>query len=256
MPELILTQAVQAGISLVTLNRPDRRNALSIELMRQLCDAIDRLAADPAQRVAILRGEGPAFCAGLDLHEAADFEQAAESGRLVERTLRTLRETPLITICAAHGSALAGGAGLMAACDIVVAADDLWIGFPEVRRGLLPALITRVLMHKVRDGDLRDLFLVAEPIDARRALQIGLVQRVVPAEKALIEATSLARCVLKGGPQAVRGTKLMLNELRQVPPGDLTAHLLKMHHVARESDEAREGLLAFIKKRATRWTSE
>jgi methylglutaconyl-CoA hydratase len=256
MTDLILVQPVQAGVTIVALNRPDRRNALSIELMRQLCDTIDRQSADPVQRVVILRGDGPVFCAGLDLNEAADFALAEESGRLVEQTLRTLRETSLITICAAHGSALAGGAGLMAACDIVVAADDLWIGFPEVRRGLLPALITGVLKDKVRDGDLRDLFLVAEPIDAKRALEIGLVQRVVPAEKMLVEATSLAQCVLKGGPQAVRATKQMLNELRHVPPADVVEHLLKVHHAARESDEAREGLVAFIKKRATRWTSE
>jgi len=256
MADLILTQAVQAGVTIVTLNRPDRRNALSIELMRQLCAAIENLSTDLSQRVVILRGEGPVFCAGLDLHEAADFEQAEESGGLVERTLRVLHETPLITICAAHGSALAGGAGLMAACDIVVAADDLWIGFPEVRRGLLPALITGVLKDKVRDGDLRDLFLVAEPINAQRALQIGLVQRVVPAKNILTEATSLALSVLKGGPEAVRQTKRMLNELPQVPPGELMAHLLKIHHDARESEEAREGLVAFIKKRATRWTSE
>jgi methylglutaconyl-CoA hydratase len=196
------------------------------------------------------------FCAGLDLSEAADLTLAEESGHLVERTLRTLRETPLVTICAAHGSALAGGAGLMAACDLAVAADDLWIGFPEVRRGLLPALITGVLQDKLRDGDLRELFLVAEPIGAQRALEIGLVQRVVPAGQVLGEATTLAQSVLKGGPEAVRGTKQMLNELRQVPPADLTGHLLQVHHAARESEEAREGLAAFLKKRATRWTSE
>jgi methylglutaconyl-CoA hydratase len=227
-----------------------------MELMRQLCATIDHLAADESQRVVILRGEGPVFCSGLDLQEAADFEQAESSGRLVERTLRTLHKTPLITICAAHGSVVAGGAGLMAACDVVVAADDLWIGFPEVRRGLLPALITGVLKGKVRDGDLRDLFLVAEPINARRALQIGLVQRVVPADKVLAEATSLALNVLKGGPQALRQTKQMLNQLDEIPPANLTAHLLHLHHATRESEEAREGLVAFLKKRATRWTSE
>jgi methylglutaconyl-CoA hydratase len=256
MTDLILVQPVQAGVTIVALNRPDRRNALSIELMRQLCDAVEHLSADPAQRVVILRGEGPVFCAGLDLTEAAEFALAEESGQLVERTLRTLRETPLVTICAAHGSALAGGAGLLAACDLAVAADDLWIGFPEVRRGLLPALITGVLKDKLRDGDLRELFLVAEPIAAKRTLEIGLVQRVVPAGQVLAEATSLAQSVLKGGPQAVRGTKQMLNELRQVPPGDLMTHLLQVHHAARESEEAREGLVAFLKKRATRWTSE
>ena len=196
---------------------------------------------------------------GTDRREARawiDVARTEESGRLVERTLRTVRESPLVTICAAHGSALAGGAGLMAACDLAVAADDLWIGFPEVRRGLLPALITGVLKDKLCDGDLRDLFLVAEPIGAQRALQIGLVQRVVPAGQVLAEATSLAQSVLKGGPQAVRGTKRMLNELRRVPPDELTSYLLKVHHEARESDEAREGLVAFMKKRATRWTSE
>ena len=91
-------------------------------------------------------------------------------------------------IAAVQGGAFAGGAGLMAACDIVIAADDAKIGFPEVRRGLLPALICDVLMHKVREGDLRELFLAGEPIDATRAQQVGLVQRVVPAERLLDEA--------------------------------------------------------------------
>jgi methylglutaconyl-CoA hydratase len=224
--------------------------------MQELCGAIDRLSADRAQRVLILRGAGAAFCAGLDLREAADPALNEASGRQVAKTLLAVRNAPLVTICAAHGSALAGGGGLMAACDIVVASDDLRIGFPEVRRGLLPALITGILRDRVRDGDLRELFLAAEPIEAGRALQIGLVQRVVPADRLLEDALALARSVLAGGPESVRQTKRLLNELADEAPGEMMDHLLQAHHAARKTDEAREGLAAFLEKRQPNWKVE
>ena len=99
------------------------------------------------------------------------------SAECVARSLALLRSTPLITIAAAHGGAFAGGAGLMAACDIAIGTSDLKIGFPEARRGLLPALVCAVMSPKIREGDLRDLFLVGEPIDAVRAQQIGLLRK-------------------------------------------------------------------------------
>ncbi len=256
MPNLIQLDSSRPGVTVLALNRPDRRNALSIDLMRQLCDALAQLAADPTQRVAVLRGEGPVFCAGLDLREAADDSLTHASGELVRRVLQTIRESPLVTICAAHGSVLAGGVGVMAACDVVVAAEDLQIGLPEVRRGLVPALITGILRDKVRDGDLRDLCLVTDPIDVRRAQQIGLVQRIVPSASLRAEALALADCVLKGGPHAVRRTKSLLNELADAPPGDRMDFLQTAHHEVRQGDEAREGLAAFLEKRQPNWATD
>lgn len=250
---ILLVDAVRPGVAAVTLNRPDRRNALSMALMRELCGAIDQLSADPGNRVLILRGSGPVFCAGLDLAEAGDVGLAEEGAEWVRRTLSTLVDAPLVTICQAHGAALAVGAGLLASCDLAVAAEGLRVGFPEVRRGLVPALVATVLRRKVRDADLRELLLLAEPIDARRALAMGLVGRVVPEDGLRGEAERLAGLVLRGGPESIRETKALLGRLRDAPPGDHPAIALDAHRRARAGGEAIEGAAAFFEKREPHW---
>jgi len=253
MSGLVLVEQLERGIVSVTLNRPDRRNALSIDLLEQLCAEIERLSSDETQRVVILRGAGLVFSAGLDLREAADSSLVERSAAAVSRALHLLRASPLIVIAAVQGGAFAGGAGLMAACDIAIVAADARIGFPEARRGLLPALICNVLLHKVREGDLRELFLAGDPIDATRAEQVGLAQRVVPAERLLEEALGVARSVTAGGPNTVRQTKALLNAKFQ-PGGDSRgANLVELHLAARHSDEAREGLAAYVEKREPSW---
>jgi enoyl-CoA hydratase/carnithine racemase len=155
-----------------------------------------------------------------------------------------LRASPLIVIAAVQGAAFAGGAGLMAACDIAIVAADARIGFPEARRGLLPALICNVLLHRVREGDLRELFLAGEPIDATRAQQVGLAQRVVPAQRLLDEALGVARSVAAGGPNTIRQP----GATNEIPPaGDSRANP-SSRTAARHSDEAREGLAAYAEK--------
>lgn len=254
MSEPVLrVEPIRSGVQALILNRPDRRNALSIDLMRRICEAIERLSADSDQRVLVLRGEGPVFCAGLDLREASDLETAEQGPEWVGRLFSALRSTPLVTICEAHGAAMAGGAGLLAACDFAVAADDLRIGFPEVRRGLVPALVSTVLRNKLRDGDLRELFLLAEPIDAPRALEMGLVHRVVPANQMRDEVLRLTDRILKGGPQAVRNTKRLLVELGISADSDAPRIAHRYHLEARVGEEAREGLAAFLEKRSPRW---
>ncbi len=211
-PVLIVERPDEAT-AILTFNRPDRRNALTIELLQLLCGALESLAAEPQRRVVILRGAGAAFCAGLDLYEAAQIEVAQESALWVARTFQALAASPLVTIAAVHGAAYAGGAGLMACCDFVIAAEGTQICFPEVRRGLLPALATAALRSHLCDGDLRELLLLAEPVDAQRALCMGLVRRVVSADRLLTEAQEIAATILKGGPESVRQTKRLLGEL-------------------------------------------
>jgi methylglutaconyl-CoA hydratase len=255
MSELIQVSQLIPGVSAVALNRPDRRNALSIELLEGLIAAVESLARDEANRVIILHGNGPVFSAGLDLREAIDDKLVARSAHGVEQALRLLRETPLISIAAVHGGAFAGGAGVMAACDIVIAADDASIGFPEARRGLLPALISDVLRHRVREGDLRDLFLTGEAVTAQRAQQIGLVQRVVPADQLKVETLRVAEQILTGGPETIRATKRLLNDMFAGGAAG-SPDLGELHLSARQSDEAREGLRAFIEKREPHWRTE
>ena len=249
---LIVERPDDATAELI-LNRPDRRNALTMELMEALCGALESLAGEPRRRVAILRGAGPAFCAGLDLHEAAQTDFVKQSAVWVARTFQTIAASPLVTIAAVHGAAYGGGAGVMACCDFVIAAENLRICFPEVRRGLLPALVAAVLRPRLRDGDLRELLLLGEPIDAPRARQMGIVRQVVPAERLLVEARAMAATILKGGPDAVRRTKRLLGELDSTDSGSLFARALEFHKQGGLSDEAQEGMAAFREHREPNW---
>jgi methylglutaconyl-CoA hydratase len=245
--------AVDRGVVSIMLDRSHRRNALCIELMDQLIDAIESLGKDSAARVLILHGSGPVFSAGLDLEEATRSDLIERSAQCVQRLLSVLRESPAVSIAAVQGGAFAGGAGLMAACDIVLAADDARFGFPEAQRGLLPALIADVLKRKVRCGDLRELFLAGRSITAARAQQIGLVQRVTPSRALLEEAMATARAVLTGGPETIRQTKRLLNEIEDSMFPANGPDLIQSHLSARHSLEAREGLQAFLEKRNPSW---
>ncbi len=251
--EIVTIQMLKPGLALATLNRPERRNALCIELLETLCDQVERLAAEKSTRVLILRGASPIFCSGLDLSEASNPELVQQSAKGIARALQLMRQTRLITIAAAHGGAYAGGAGLMASCDIAIGATDLQVGFPEAQRGLLPALICGVLSPKIREGDLRELFLVGNTIDASRSQQIGLLQRVVDRNDLLEESIKIALGVLAGGPETIEATKLLLNQA-YIPNDSISIQrMLDAHLGARQSPEAQEGLAAFIEKRRPNW---
>jgi len=253
--EVLTFEQADETTAILTLNRPQRRNALTIEMMEQLCRTLDGLASQPQQRVVILRGAGPAFCSGLDLDEAARTELAERSASCVAQSFQTVVNLPMVTIAAVHGAAYAGGAGLMACCDFIVAADDLRICFPEVRRGLVPALAATVLRARLRHSDLRELLLLAEPIDAQRALRMGLVDRVVPSDQLMAAAQAIAATLLRGGPQAVRQTKHLLLDLDPADRLRLFAQALELHKHARLSREASEGVAAFREHRDPNWPS-
>jgi methylglutaconyl-CoA hydratase len=253
MDSLVFVHNEGSGIHRVVLNRPERRNALSIELLDELCAAFESLAAVTTNRVVILTGAGPVFSSGLDLKQAADDSLVEQSAACVEKSLHLMRQLPLIVVAAVRGGAFAGGAGLMAACDVVIAADTATIGFPEARRGLLPALISDVLKSRVREGDLRDLFLTGDAVSAERAREMGLVQRVVPASELMDKALQTAKSIIAGGPETIRQTKLLLNESFPRPPHQADSAMSKLHLLARHSHEAKDGLAAFVEKRNPFW---
>jgi methylglutaconyl-CoA hydratase len=250
---VVLVEKQNPHITIVTLNRPERLNALTIELLTGLTNAVEAAAADPAQRILILRGAGKAFCAGLDLIEAADQEKAQRTAEMVAKTLIALSETRLVTIAAVHGAAVAGGAGIMSTCDFVVAAEKTKIGYPETRRGLVAGLVMTFLRRQLRERDLRELLLGAELINAERAREIGLVNRVVPRDDVMREAQKFADSVLQGAPQVVTQTKRLIEELWPTSVREDVDLALKHHMQARESAEAREGIAAFNEKRPPNW---
>src|SRR6202048_1954777 len=250
---VVLIEKQPPQITLLTLNRPERRNALSLELLTELTAAIKVASDQPNERLLILRGAGAAFCTGLDLKEAADLKKAQMTAELVAKTLITRAETRLITIAAVHGAAVAGGAGIMSACDFVVAAEKTKIGYPEVRRGLVAGLVMTFLRRQLRERDIRELLLGAELIDAKRALEMGLVNRVVPRDDVMKEAQKFADSVLQGAPNAIVQTKRLIEELCSTSVKEDVDLALKHHLQARESAEAREGIAAFNEKRPPNW---
>jgi methylglutaconyl-CoA hydratase len=234
MPVLLIEKQTPQ-ITVVTLNRPERRNALTIELLTELVAAI-RLASDePNERIIILRGAGAAFCTGMDL-KAATPQNAHAMAELVAETLLTLSQTRLITISAVHG-----------------AAERTKIGYPEVRRGLVAGLVMTFLRRQVGERHMRELLLGSELIDAERAREIGLVNRVVAKGDLMSEAQKFADSALQGAPGALAQTKHFIEELWRRSVKEDVDLALKYHMQARESSEAREGIAAFNEKRSPNW---
>src|SRR2546421_1078773 len=252
MPTIIIEKQTPQ-VTVLTLNRPERRNALTIELLSELNAAIKIASDQPDERVIVLRGAGAAFCTGLDLKEAADQTKAHATAEMVANMLVALSQTRLITIAAVHGAAVAGGAGIMSACDFVVAAEKTKIGYPEVRRGLVAGLILTFLRRQVGERDIRELLFGSELIDAERAREIGLVNRVVPRGDVMSEAQKFAESVLQGAPEAIAQTKRLIEELWSSSVKEDVDLALKYHMQARESAEAREGIAAFNEKRKPKW---
>src|SRR5437868_6596639 len=250
---LVLVEKKGSHLTILTLNRPERRNALSFQLLGELVSAIKMASDEPHERILIVRGAGAAFCTGLDLNEAADQTKAQGTADLVAQALITLSQSRLVTIAAVHGAAVAGGAGLMSACDYVVAAEKTKIGYPEVRRGLVAGLVMTFLRRQLRERDIRELLLGSDLIDAERAREMGLVNRVVPADNVMNEALKFADSVLQGAPNAVAQTKRLFEELWSTSVRDDLGRALKHHMHARASAEARDGIGAYNEKRKLNW---
>jgi methylglutaconyl-CoA hydratase len=252
MPNVLVEEKDRTTI--VTLNRPERRNALTIELMSELADTLDKTSADPQKRVLILRGAGKAFCTGLDLQETTVVEKAHRSAEMVAKTLLAISQTRLITIAQVHGAAVAGGAGLMSACDFVVAAQRTKIGYPETRRGLVAGLVMTFLRRQLRERDLRELLFTGDLISAERAHEIGLVNRVVSLNELENETQKIVAAVLQNAPAALASTKRLIGELWSSSVKEDLETALQHHMEARESSVAKEGIAAFLEKRPPNWT--
>lgn len=250
---VLLVEKQSAHTTILTLNRPERRNSLTIELMSELTNAVEAADHDAAQRILILRGAGKAFCTGLDLQEVSQQEKAHESAGFVAKMLLAISQSRLITIAAVHGAAVAGGAGIMSACDFVIAAHRTKFGYPEARRGLLAAAVMTFLRRQVRERDVRELLLTGELIEADRALQMGLISRAVAPDELDGEVQKLCASILQNAPGALTHAKRMLEQLWSTSVKEDIEMALGHHMQARESAEAREGVAAFLEKRPPAW---
>ncbi len=249
----LVTLEVAGGVGTITLDSPANRNALSAAVRAGLRLALDAAASDTAVRVVLLTHRGPVFCSGMDLKEEAVAGPGEQGVRELPAILRRVARCPKPVVARVGGPARAGGVGLLAAADIVVAARSATFAFSEVRIGLIPAVITVPVLHRVAPWAARELLLTGEVFGAARALEIGLLTAVDDDVDAGV--ARYVRLLLAGGPTALAGTKALL----QAGLDDSTERyerLLKISAAQFASAEAREGGRSFAEKRPASWAGE
>ncbi|MBJ7481671.1 enoyl-CoA hydratase-related protein [Rhodococcus sp. (in: high G+C Gram-positive bacteria)] len=243
--------ATEGGVSVVTLDSPKNRNALSAQLRADLLGHLRSAIDDEATRTVVLTHTGPVFCAGADLKEARTGDTSRSGQELVD-LMTMLLTSPKPVIARLRGPARAGGIGLVASCDFAVAADTVTLGFSETRIGVIPAVISVPLRLRVAAADLHRLFLTGETFDAHHAARIGLISEVATAENLDAAIARLTEKIGLGAPRALAGVKEMLH-----PPATTLAEqfdrMLSLTSSYFASPEAQEGMLAFSEKRPPYW---
>jgi methylglutaconyl-CoA hydratase len=253
-----LQLAFDPDIATLTLNRPDKRNAVSYELIDDLIRALDEVNNSPA-RVLILTGAGKAFCSGMDLDNLKSLigrtaEQNLEDSRTMVSLFRTLYEFPKPTIAAVNGAAIAGGTGLALLCDFTLAVPEAKFGYTEVRIGFVPAIVATFLLRQVGEKIARDLLLTGRIFDAAEGLKIGLINEIVPPEKLLDRARELAAQLAENSPLSLLNTKRLLTEHARAELDSKIEAAIRENAGIRESADFREGITSFLEKRKPKWT--
>jgi len=248
------------GCARVTLNRPDRRNAFDALMVEEICTAFETLGQDRSLRTIVLTGSGPTFCAGADINWLGSggtvlISRARKDAERLARMFRIIDECPCPVIGRIQGAAFGGGVGLVAACDIVVAAESATFAFSEVRLGMVPGVIAPLLLRKIGDSSLKRFCLTGEVFSASTAKQYNLVHDVVEMNKLDSRTVELAHAVVNLAPEAVRDTKALLRRLYTASDDERWSAGVEANAQARLSAEAQEGFRAFLEKRSPIWTA-
>lgn len=246
----------EGEVGLIKINRPDRLNALNSKTLRELTSALTDLGQKDAVKVVIITGEGKAFIAGADIAEMRDMDslEARTFSRQGQGVLDQIESMEKPVIAAINGFALGGGCELAMACDIRLASDQVKIGQPEVNLGIIPGFAgTQRLARLIGEARAKELIFTGEIIDAQTAYFYGLVNKVIPADKLLDEAMSLAKKIATKGPLAVSFAKAVVHRGLQVDQGSGTALETDAFALCFASGQAREGMTAFLEKRKPEW---
>ena len=255
MSERVLLESVSNGVARLTLNRPEKRNALNAALVRALAEAFDRTAADASVRVVTLAGAGKDFCAGADLAELeriADrgHEESLADARALAQLFARMRSHPRPIVALVHGRALAGGCGLATACDLVLASADAELGYPEVHLGFVPAIVMTILRRKVGEGRAFELTALGGRHRAEDAQRLGLVNRVYSSDTFDTDTERFVVELASRPPGAVTLTKHLLYELDGLSFERGLERAAEVNAVARASEECRTGVRRFLDKQA------
>ncbi len=255
MSEPVLLSSVADRVATLTLNRPEKRNALNGELVEALDEAVAAAGSDERVGVVVLTGAGPDFCSGADLAELQrisemGYEENLRDARALGALFTRMRRLPKPVIAAVRGRALAGGCGLATACDIVLAADDAQLGYPEVHLGFVPALVMTILRRKVTESKAFELVARGARFDAREAERIGLVTRVLPADSFDDDVAGYARDLATRPASALELTKGLLYELGDLDFDEGMERAAQVNVRARMTDACRDGVRRFLGRSA------
>jgi methylglutaconyl-CoA hydratase len=260
--EAILSRVDARGVATVTLNRPGVHNAFDDALIDALTQCLQRLNSDDAVRVVVLAAEGKSFSAGADLRwmrRVADYsqEQNLEDARRLAELMKTLSRLERPTIARVQGAAFGGGVGLIACCDIAVAADSAAFSLSEVKLGLIPAVVSPYVVRAMGERHARRHMITGERFDADEARRVGLVHEVVSAEALDARVESFIEQLLLNGPAAMAAAKSLLARVASGPVDEtLIEDTARRIAECRAADEAREGIAAFLEKRRPRWSRD
>jgi methylglutaconyl-CoA hydratase len=243
-------------VTTITLNRPDKRNAMSYELIDDLLRA---LAASRDAGVVIITGAGKAFCAGMDLDNLREItshshqQNLADSQKMAD-LFRAIYDFPAPTIAAVNGAAVAGGCGVATLCDFTIATTEAKFGYTEVRIGFLPAIVSTFLLRQVGEKIARDLLLTGRIIGADEALRLGLCSEIVEPERLMSRAEEIAAAILENAPGSVRATKNLLSSYSKIELDDQIRLAVDENARIRATEDFREGVTAFLEKRKPKWS--
>jgi methylglutaconyl-CoA hydratase len=248
------------GIATITLNRPDKRNAISFELVNELMFAMDEIESSPAN-IVIFTGTGKAFCAGMDLEELKSLvgkthEENVKDSTTMAKLFRRLYDFPKPTIAAVNGAAIAGGTGLATMCDFTLAVPEAKFGYTEVRIGFVPAIVSSILVWQVGHKIARDLLLTGRLFDAAEAHRYGLVNEIVTPEKLINRAREIAAQLMENSPSSVRATKRLINSFISNQLDEQIAMAIEDNARIRTTADFREGISSFLEKRKPVWKGE
>ena len=246
------------GVKTIMLNRPDRRNAMTPEMQDELIVAMEKAGASGHTRVVVLAGAGEAFCAGLDMVHLQEMGSKSQAEHVADaertaRLFRTLYELPKPTIALVHGAAIAGGTGLATICDFTYAAPGVKFGFTEVKIGFVPALVSAYLTLQIGDKKARGLLLTGRLFQSEEALELGLINGVIPDGHLSAHVYELAKCLKGNSPQSMAATKKLLAAQNKAWLDAAISHSMAANAEAKAMHDFSEGVAAFLEKRKPVW---
>ena len=252
--------AYDPGVAIITLNRPDKRNAISFELIEDLLRALKEVEESDAI-VLIVTGAGKAFSAGMDLENLKTLigrtpEQNLQDSQTMVRMFRSLYEFPKVTIAAVNGPAIAGGTGLALLCDFTLAVPEAKFGYTEVRIGFVPAIVSTFLLRQIGEKHARDLLLTGRIIGAEEAARMGLVNEIVAPGNLMSRVRELAALLMENSPASLRATKKLLNDHARAELDTQIEAAVRENAAVRTTADFREGITSFLEKRKPVWTGK